>query len=300
MEYYVPYGEAEPELPVPLDTLNKFIGQGIELRRTPEALLLTLPWPLALGRGMMQPLVLTVTAAAGEILIRDGGAALAALYKKDPRPAVYGERLSRLLLLIGNVSFISGRELAVAFMPGGGDMLRYNILGALARLLRAVTLVSCLDMLPHLAEVGTLAAKYGLPRISFKKTSPDAALLDAAESVLSSLYSARDAYGTARIFTGTYFDGEGLDLIFEVPKTRQTLIYASDVLHDYVSYDICYAEYEDRIRHIAHHFGCRIGNERRLEISFCRNDMPLAAAIARMHAAALTISSLERIIALVP
>ena len=112
------------------------------------------------------------------------------------------------------------------------------------------------------------------------------------ESTLARLYDVRGD----RIITGTFWDGDSCNMIFQIKEDKYIEI-SSDENFEAFTEDVFIENAEDYTEYVKK-INKRYGTEwdedkRRLYIRFRRNDMSISEAVMRLHGAMMLIAALD-------
>ena len=112
---------------------------------------------------------------------------------------------------------------------------------------------------------------------------------------VSMMYECREINGTVYIRTGTFLEGEGVNFIFYPDGTHFCRIQTDENFSDYYKYFIGGESYTDEVAPLLSRFGVKLDREGGvLYIRFRRNEISVAEAICKLHAAMLMLSSFGR------
>ena len=133
--------------PVSLEFLADLISSDIRLELSEDKILLYLPWHFAKAASGSKsvPLCLTVRADGDGAVISDGGRAIAELSEKVPSLLGYRGRISDLISDVGSYELVGGRMIEHSFY----SLTKYGVLSAVSQMLKIVTAISNLDMIPY-------------------------------------------------------------------------------------------------------------------------------------------------------
>ena len=148
MDYseYILYHGRDEVPPVRADFLRTLISSDVRACECEGGVKLYLPWQLSRSVGTPSvPLCLTLFDDGKCIVISDGGRATLELSKKVGSLEAYSGRIRDLISEVGSYTLESGRIITHTFYERDG----YFVRSAISNMLKIVTLISNLDLIPY-------------------------------------------------------------------------------------------------------------------------------------------------------